>query len=157
MVGVWNSGRIVKKGAGIHYENEGNEDSFLFQNLKGEEDEEDEEDATYSLQSPSKLIASPRNRGQAALSGRPTATIDRLAHSLQRKVEPSTLVDNMYPGAIVLPPTCAETHHVRPSTAKPATEFLRDFRVRPASSLPILHQILAATFDTPCVWVDRRV
>jgi hypothetical protein len=150
---VWQSGKIVKKGAGIHYENEGNEESYLVQERKEEDDDDD--DTSYSMHPPRKHPLSPRNQEKSKTARPSSAPIDRLAASFQKSGDLSTRAALAYPDAIVLAPAFAENQQQRPSSAKPVAELLREFRLRPALSLPILHQIISATFDNPCVWVDK--
>ena len=118
---------------------------------------EDQEDAIFSPQSPRKYAVSPR-KAEAGL--RPSsAPIDRVVATLQmqKPEDMSTRVAKMYPGAIVLPRTFTDAPHHRVGSTKPVAEILREFRLRPAACLPILHHIIVATFDTPCIWVDRHV
>ena len=148
----------MKKGAGIHYENEENKKSYLKSYLAHERKEEDDDDdeASYSMQSPGKQPQHPSNQEKSKAARPSSAPIDRLATSFQKSGDLSTKAALACPDAIVLAPACAaENQQQRPSSATPVAELLREFRLRPARSLPILHQILAATFDKPCVWVDR--
>ena len=144
----------MKKGAGVHYENEGNEESYLVHERKEEDDDDD--DDSYSMQPPRKSPLSPRNQEKAKTVRPSSAPIDRLAASFFKPGDVNTRAALAHPGAIVLAaPAFPENQQQRPSSAKPVTELLREFRLRPALSLPILHQIIAATFDNPCVRVDK--